>query len=47
MDLRMVIWIVNSKALETWGMQIAGYLGDGRQLFLWLVKAGILDGIQM
>lgn len=39
MQLRMVNWIVNSKALETQGMQLGGYLGDVRQLFLWLVKA--------
>lgn len=46
-ELRMVSWIVNSKALETPGMQSGGYLGDGRWLFLWLVEAGILQGIQM
>lgn len=41
-ELRMVSWIVNSKALETRSMQSGGYLGDGRWLFLWLVKAGDL-----
>lgn len=46
-ELRMVSWIVNSKALETRSMQSGRYLGDGRWLFLWLVKAGILQGIQM
>lgn len=45
-ELRMVSWIVNSKALETRSVQ-SGYLGDGRWLFLRLVKAGILQGIQM
>lgn len=46
-ELRMVSRIANSKALETRSMQSGGYLGDGRWLFLWLVEAGILQGIQM